>query len=88
MLPGGLWESILLYWVLAKLDTESRKLFESDHPDTDVLTFNQLPGFMDRRSSTSESSGDQSEASILKTVEKVCQEAYFSTVVPLNCSFF
>ena len=70
-----------MYWILEKLDAESRKQFELAHPGTDVLTFKELTIFMDRRSIAWESSRDQPEASVHKTApEKVHQEAYSSTV--------
>ena len=81
MLPVDHWDVILVYWVLEKLDVESRKQFELAHPDTDVLTFKELTTFMDRRSCALESSDDQSEASVPKTTpKKVHQESYSSTV--------
>ena len=81
MLPVNLWDAILVYWLLEKLDAESRKQFELAHPGTDVLTFKELTTFMDRRSRALESSGDQPEVSTPKmTPKKVHQEAYSSTV--------
>ena len=81
MLPVNHWDAILVYWLLEKLDAESRKQFELAHPGTDVLTFKELTTFMDRRSRALESSGDQPEASSPKTTPKrVHQEAYSSTV--------
>ena len=59
MLPVNHWDAILVYWLLEKLDAESRKQFELAHPGTDVLTFKELTTFMDRRSRALESSGDQ-----------------------------
>ena len=47
MLPVDQWDAILVYWVLEKLDAESRKQFELAHPGTDVLTFNELTTFID-----------------------------------------
>ena len=80
-LPVNQWNAILVYWLLEKLDAESRKQFELAHPGTDVLTFKELPTFMDRQSRALESSGDQSELSTPKTTpKKVHQEAYSSTV--------
>ena len=80
-LPVNHWDAILVYCLLEKLDAESRKQFELAHPGTDVLTFKELPTFMDRRSRALESSGDQPEASTPKTTpKKVLQEAYSSTV--------
>ena len=80
-LPVDHWNAILVYWLLEKLDAESRKQFELAHPGTDVLTFKELTTFMDRRSRALESSGDQHEASVPKmTPKKVLQEAYSSTV--------
>ena len=80
-LPVDQWDAILVYWLLEKLDAESRKQFELAHPGTDVLTFKELTTFMDRRSRALESSGDQHEASVPKTTpKKVLQEAYSSTV--------
>ena len=80
-LPVDQWDAILVYWLLAKLDAESRKQFEWAHSGTDVLTLKELTTFMDRRSRALESSGDQHEASVPKTTpEKVLQEAYSSTV--------
>ena len=80
-LPVNHWNAILVYWLLEKLDAESRKQFELAHPGTDVLTFKELTTFMDRRSRALESSGDQPEASSPKTTpKKVLQEAYSSTV--------
>ena len=58
-LPVNQWDALLVYWLLEKLDAESRKQFELAHPGTDVLTFKELTRFMDRRSSALESSGDQ-----------------------------
>ena len=49
-LPVNHWDAILVYWLLAKLDAESRKQFELAHPGTDVLTFKELTTFMDGRS--------------------------------------
>ena len=70
-----------MYWLLEKLDAESRKQFEVALPGTDVLTFKELTTFMDRRSRALESSGDQPEVSNPKsTPKKVHQEAYSSTV--------
>ena len=81
MLPVKHWDAIPVYWLLEKLDAESRKQFELAHPGTDVLTFKELTTFMDRRSRALESSGDQPEASTPKTTpKKVHQEAYSSTV--------
>ena len=80
-LPVNHWDAILVYWLLEKLDAESRKQFELTHPGTDVLTFKELTTFMDRRSLALESSGDQPEASTPKTTpKKVLQEVYSSTV--------
>ena len=59
MLPVNHWDAILGYWLLEKLDAESRKQFQLAHPGTDVLTFKELTTFMDRRSRALESSGDQ-----------------------------
>ena len=81
MLPVDQWDAILVYWVLEKLDAESRKQFELAHPGTDVLTFNELTTFIDRRSRALESSGtQQTEAFTPKTPKKVLQEVYSSTV--------
>ena len=81
MLPVDQWDAILVYWVLEKLDAESRKQFELAHPGTDVLTFNELTTFIDRRSRALESSGtQQQEAFTPKTPKKVLQEVYSSTV--------
>ena len=77
MLPVNPWDAILVFWLLEKLDAESRKQFELAHPGTVVLTFKELTTFMDRRSRPLESSGDQPEVS---TPRKVHQEAYSSTV--------
>ena len=63
-LPVDQWDAILVYWLLEKLDIESRKQFELAHPGTDVLTFKELTTFMDRRSRALESRGDQHEASM------------------------
>ena len=80
-LPANQWDAILVYWLLEKLDAESRKQFELAHLGTDVLTFKELTAFMDRRSCALESSGDQPEVSTPKTTpKKVHQEAYSSTV--------
>ena len=80
-LPVHQWDAKLVYWLLEKLDAESRKQFELAHPGTDVLTFKELTTFMDRRSRALESRGDQHEASVPKTTpKKVLQEAYPSTV--------
>ena len=80
-LPVDQWDAILVYWLLEKLDAESRKQFELAHPGTNVLTFKALTTFMDRRSRALESTGDQPEASTHKaTPKKVLQEAYSSTV--------
>ena len=80
-LPVNQWDAILVYWLLKKLDAESRKQFELAHPGTDVLTFKELTTFMDRQSRALESSGDQPEVSTPKTTpKKVHQEAYSSTV--------
>ena len=80
-LPVDQWDAVLVYWLLEKLDAESRKQFQLAHPGTDVLTFKELTTFMDRRSRALESSGDQYEASVPKTTpKKVLQEAYSSTV--------
>ena len=80
-LPVNHWDAILVYWLLEKLDAESRKQFELAHPGTDVLTCKELTTFMDRRSRALESSGDQPEASTPKTIpKKVLQEVYSSTV--------
>ena len=80
-LPVDQWDAILVYWLLEKLDAESRKRFELAHPGTDVLTFKELTTFMVRRSRALESSGDQHETSVPKTMpKKVLQEAYSSTV--------
>ena len=80
-LPVDHWDAILVYWLLDKLNAESRKQFELAHPGTDVLTFKELTTFMDRRSRALESSGDQPEASTPKrTPKKVLEEAYSSTV--------
>ena len=80
-LPVNQWEAKLVYWLLEKLDVESRKQFELTHRSTDVLRFKELTTFMDRRSRALESSGDQPEVSTLKTTpKKVHQEAYSSTV--------
>ena len=64
--PVNQWDAILVFWLLEKLDPESRKQFELAHPGTDVLTFKELTKFMDRRSHALESSGDQPEVSALK----------------------
>ena len=81
MLPVNHWDAILVYWLLEKLDAESRKQFELAHPGTDVLTFKELTTFMDRRSRALESNGDQPEVSTPRTTpKKVHQEAYSSTV--------
>ena len=80
-LPVDQWNAILVYWLLEKLDAESRKQFQLAHLGTDVLIFKELTTFMDRRSRTLESSGDQAEFSAPKTTpKKVHQEAYSSTV--------
>ena len=80
-LPVNHWDAILVYWLMEKLDAESRKQFELAHPGTDVLTFKEFTTFLDRRSRALESSGDQPEASTPKTTpKKVLQEAYSSTV--------
>ena len=80
-LPVNHWDAILVYWLLEKLDAESRKQFELAHLGTDVLTFKELTTFMDRRSRALESSGDQPEASTPKTTpKKVLQGVYTSTV--------
>ena len=76
MLPVDHWDAILVYWLLEKLDAESRKQFELAHLGTDVLPFKELTTFMDRRSPALESSGDQPEVSTPKTTPKnVHQEA-------------
>ena len=81
MLPVDHWDAILVYWLLEQMDAESRKQFELAHPGTDVLTFKELTTFMDKRSRALQSSGDQPEASILKTTpKKVHQESSSSTV--------
>ena len=81
MLPVNHWDAKLVYWLLEKLDAESRKQFELAHSGTDVLTFKELTTFMDRRSRALESSCDQPEVSTPKTTpKKVHQEAYSSTV--------
>ena len=41
-LPVDQWDAILVYWLLEKLDNESRKQFELAHPGIDVLTFKEL----------------------------------------------
>ena len=41
------WDAILMYWLLKKLDAESRKQFELAHPGRDVLTLKELTTFMD-----------------------------------------
>ena len=80
-LPVNHSDAKLVYWLMEKLDAESRKQFELAHPGTDVLTFKEFTTFMDRRSCALESSGDQPEASTPKTTpKKVLQEAYYSTV--------
>ena len=80
-LPVDHWDAILVYWLLEKLDSESRKQVELTHTGTDVLTFKELTTFMDRRSRALESSGDHPEVSTAKTTpKKVHQEAYSSTV--------
>ena len=81
-LPVNQWDDAkLVYWLLEKLDVESRKQFELAHPGKDVLTFKELTTFKDRRSRALESSGDQPEVSTPKTTpKKVHQEAYSSTV--------
>ena len=79
MLPVNHWDAILVYWLLEKLDAESRKQFELAHPGTDVLTFKELTTFMDRRSRALESSGDQ-PSTPKTTPKKVLQETYSSTV--------
>ena len=87
MLPVDHWDAILVYWLLEKLEAESRKHFEFAHPGTDVLTFKELTTFMDRRSRAMEASGDQPEASVPKTTpKKVHQKSYSSTVEhPESC---
>ena len=70
MLPVDQCGTILVYWLLEKLDAESRKQFELANPGTSVLTFNEITTFMDRRSRALESSGDQPEASAPKTTPK------------------
>ena len=75
-LPVNQREALLVYWLLEKLDAESREQFELAHPGTDVLTFKELTTVMDRRSRALECGGDQSEVSTLKTTpKKVHQEA-------------
>ena len=79
------WDAILVYWLLEKLDAESRKQFELAHPGTDVVKFKELSTFMDRRNRALESNGDQPEVSTPKTIpKKVHQEAYSSTAELLS----
>ena len=70
MLPVDQWDAILVNWLIEKLDAESRKQFELAHPGTDVVTFEELITFLDRRSRTLESSCDKPEASLHKTTPK------------------
>ena len=70
MLHVDQWDAILVYWLLEKLDGESRKQFGLAHPGTDVLTFKELTTFMDRRSRAMKSSGDQPQASVPETTPK------------------
>ena len=81
-IPVNQWDAILVYWLLEKLDAESKKQFELAHPGTNVLTFKELSTFMDRRCRALESSGDHPDVS---TPKKVHQEDYSSTVKHSAC---
>ena len=86
MLPVDQWDAILVYWVLKKLDAESRKQFEIVHPGTDVLTFSEQTSFIDRRSRALESSGTQQpEAFTPKTPKKERQAVVKKLKLCLNC---
>ena len=56
-----------MYWLLEKLEAESRKYFELAHAGTDVVKFKDLITFMDERSRALDSSDDQPENSTPKT---------------------
>ena len=71
-LPVNQWDAILVYWLLDKLDAESKRQFELAHPGTDVLTFKELTTLMDRRSRALESSGDQLEVSTPRRRPRRC----------------
>ena len=45
-LPVDHWDAILVYWLLDKLDAESRKQFELAHAGTDVLKIKELTTFI------------------------------------------
>ena len=70
-LPVNHCYAMLVYWLLEKLDAESRKQFELAHRGTDLLTFKELTTFMDKRSRALESSGDQPTPQLLSTQQVV-----------------
>ena len=43
-------DSLLVFWLAGKTDSESRKQWQLDHPGTDLLTWAELAKFLDTRS--------------------------------------
>ena len=70
--PVDQWKAIPVYWLLEKLDTDTRKQFELAYPGTDVLTIKELTRFMDKRSCALESSSKQSEVSTPRRRPRRC----------------
>ena len=48
--PVEHWDSFLVFWLTDKMDIESRKQWQLDHPGTDLLTWAELAKFLDTRS--------------------------------------
>ena len=44
------WDSLLVFWLAEKTDSESREQWQLDHPGTDLLTLAELAKFLDTRS--------------------------------------
>ena len=54
--PVEHWDSLLVFWLAEKMDSESRKQWQLDHPGTDLLTWAELAKFLDTRSRAFETS--------------------------------
>ena len=64
--PTDQWDSLLVFWLSEKMDTESRKQWQLAHPGTDLLTWNELAEFLNTRSRALESSGAKPTLSPMK----------------------
>ena len=57
--PVEHWDAILVHSLSEKMDPESRKQWQLDHPGTDLLTWKQLSKFLDTRSRALEIGGSK-----------------------------